>query len=67
MTYREDIADDVIPSTEILSGTPLVYELDSDLRPLPKVLFRCGSWRLRPCIVEYLEDLPVMSSLAWRS
>ena len=26
----------VIPDMEIPSGTPLVYEVDSDLRPIPK-------------------------------
>ena len=26
----------VIPDLEIPSGTPLVYEVDADLRPIPK-------------------------------
>merc|ERR1712100_875583 len=33
--YLEGIADDVIPGLEIPTGTPLVYELDADLKPLP--------------------------------
>merc|ERR1712186_62630 len=33
--YIEDIPDDVIPGLEIPTGTPLVYELDKDLKPLP--------------------------------
>merc|ERR1712127_806751 len=33
--YIEGIADDVIPGLEIPTGTPLVYELDADLKPLP--------------------------------
>merc|ERR1712113_1059842 len=31
----EGISDDVIPGLEIPTGTPLVYELDADLKPLP--------------------------------
>merc|ERR1712137_932057 len=33
--YIEGIPDDVIPGLEIPTGTPLVYELDKDLKPLP--------------------------------
>lgn len=33
--YIEGIEDDVIPTLEIPTGTPLVYELDADLKPLP--------------------------------
>jgi len=33
--YLEDIPDDVIPGLEIPTGTPLVYELDKDLKPIP--------------------------------
>merc|ERR1711904_151025 len=33
--YLEDIPDDVIPGLEIPTGTPLVYELDADLKPIP--------------------------------
>jgi len=33
--YLEDIPDDVIPGLEIPTGTPLVYELDADLKPKP--------------------------------
>merc|ERR1711870_52332 len=36
--YIEGIADDVIPSLEIPTGTPLVYELDADLKPIPNNL-----------------------------
>jgi 2,3-bisphosphoglycerate-dependent phosphoglycerate mutase len=36
--YIEGIADDVIPGLEIPTGTPLVYELDKDLKPLPSDL-----------------------------
>jgi len=32
--YIEDIPDDVIPGLEIPTGTPLVYELDKDLKPI---------------------------------
>merc|ERR1712217_589621 len=32
--YIEDIPDDVIPGLEIPTGTPLVYELDADLKPI---------------------------------
>ena len=35
MKYVEDIADDVIPGLEIPGGTPLVYELDADLKQIP--------------------------------
>jgi 2,3-bisphosphoglycerate-dependent phosphoglycerate mutase len=31
----EGIADDVIPGLEIPTATPLVYELDKDLKPMP--------------------------------
>merc|ERR1712203_111375 len=31
----EGIPDDVIPGLEIPTGTPLVYELDADLKPMP--------------------------------
>jgi 2,3-bisphosphoglycerate-dependent phosphoglycerate mutase len=31
----EGIADDVIPGLEIPTATPLVYDLDADLKPLP--------------------------------
>jgi len=34
----ESISDDVIPGLEIPTGTPLVYELDKDLKPLPTSL-----------------------------
>jgi 2,3-bisphosphoglycerate-dependent phosphoglycerate mutase len=33
--YIEDISDDVIPGLEIPTGTPLVYALDADLKPIP--------------------------------
>merc|ERR1712170_297121 len=36
--YLEGIADDVIPGLEIPTGTPLVYELDADLKPLSQEL-----------------------------
>merc|ERR1711920_856152 len=36
--YIEDIPDDVIPGLEIPTGTPLVYELDADLKPIPSDL-----------------------------
>jgi len=32
--YLESIPDDVIPGLEIPTGTPLVYELDKDLKPI---------------------------------
>merc|ERR1712050_16982 len=32
--YIEDIPDDVIPGLEIPTGTPLVYDLDKDLKPI---------------------------------
>jgi 2,3-bisphosphoglycerate-dependent phosphoglycerate mutase len=32
--YIEGIPDDVIPSLEIPTGTPLVYELDAELKPI---------------------------------
>merc|ERR1712217_66628 len=32
--YIEDIPDDVIPGLEIPTGTPLVYALDKDLKPI---------------------------------
>merc|ERR1712232_1440916 len=31
----EGLSDDVIPGLEIPTGTPLVYDLDADLKPLP--------------------------------
>merc|ERR1712176_646629 len=33
--YLEGIPDEVIPGLEIPTGTPLVYELDADLKPIP--------------------------------
>jgi len=36
--YIEGIEDDVIPGLEIPTGTPLVYELDVDMKPLPQEL-----------------------------
>merc|ERR1712203_1027204 len=33
--YIEDIPEDVIPGLEIPTGTPLVYSLDADLKPMP--------------------------------
>jgi len=36
--FIEGIEDDVIPGLEIPTGTPLVYELDADLKPLPSEL-----------------------------
>merc|ERR1712217_993899 len=33
--FIEGIPDDVIPGLEIPTGTPLVYALDADLKPLP--------------------------------
>merc|ERR1719384_1309822 len=36
--YLENIPDDVIPGLEIPTGTPLVYELDKDLKPMPNAL-----------------------------
>eukprot|EP00306_Pavlova_sp_CCMP459_P022761 CAMPEP_0185542914 /NCGR_PEP_ID=MMETSP1381-20130426/2932_1 /TAXON_ID=298111 /ORGANISM="Pavlova sp., Strain CCMP459" /LENGTH=263 /DNA_ID=CAMNT_0028154963 /DNA_START=45 /DNA_END=836 /DNA_ORIENTATION=+ len=32
----ESISEDVIPSLEIPTGTPLVYKLDKDLKPMPQ-------------------------------
>jgi len=31
----EGLSDEVIPGLEIPTGTPLVYDLDADLKPLP--------------------------------
>merc|ERR1712187_530556 len=46
--YLEDIPDDVIPCLEIPTGTPLVYELDADLKPVPTDLavepLKCGKY-----------------------
>jgi 2,3-bisphosphoglycerate-dependent phosphoglycerate mutase len=36
--YIEGISDDVIPGLEIPTGTPLVYALDADLKPIPSEL-----------------------------
>jgi len=36
--FIEGIADDVIPGLEIPTGTPLVYELDADLKPIASAL-----------------------------
>merc|ERR1711994_643533 len=36
--YIENIPDDVIPGLEIPTGTPLVYELDADLKPIASEL-----------------------------
>merc|ERR1712157_396296 len=36
--YIEGIADDVIPGLEIPTGTPLVYEFDADMNPIPQEL-----------------------------
>merc|ERR1719265_2442707 len=32
--YIENISDDIIPGLEIPTGTPLVYNLDADLKPI---------------------------------
>merc|ERR1712037_195816 len=32
--FIENISDDVIPGLEIPTGTPLVYQLDKDLKPI---------------------------------
>merc|ERR1712014_491195 len=34
--YIEGIPDDVIPGLEIPTGTPLVYQFDADLNPIPQ-------------------------------
>ena len=34
MRYLEDTIGDVIPDLEIPRGTPVVYELDADLKPI---------------------------------
>merc|ERR1712066_971137 len=36
--YIEGIADEVIPGLEIPTATPLVYDLDADLKPMPSSL-----------------------------
>merc|ERR1711972_181597 len=36
--YIESIPDDVVPGLEIPTGTPLVYELDKDLKPIASPL-----------------------------
>merc|ERR1712039_1076177 len=36
--YIESIPNDVIPGLEIPTGTPLVYELDVDMNPIPQEL-----------------------------
>jgi len=36
--FLEGISDDVIPGLEIPTGTPLVYELDKDLKPIASAL-----------------------------
>ena len=46
MKYVEDIAVDVIPGLEILLGTPLVYELEADLKPIQNGFPR-GSWQFQ--------------------
>jgi 2,3-bisphosphoglycerate-dependent phosphoglycerate mutase len=36
LKHLEGISEDVIPGLEIPTGTPLVYKLDKDLKPLPQ-------------------------------
>merc|ERR1712039_905495 len=36
--YIEGIPDDVIPGLEIPTGTPLVYQFDADMTPIPNDL-----------------------------
>ena len=62
----ENKAGVVIPGLEIPSGTPLVYEVEVDLKPFPddfsSRLMANPSYHL-----EYLGNMAVRSSLAWRS
>ena len=32
--YLDNVSDDDIPSLEIPTGVPLIYELDDDLKPI---------------------------------
>ena len=50
-------AGDVIPGLEILIGSPLVYELDADLKPTPNEIFVAAHGNSIRAIVKYLEDI----------
>ena len=63
MKYLEDNAGDVVSGLVVQIGTPLVYELDADLKPFPNE-FRRSSWQDHPCHLEYLKNGAAMSSLA---
>jgi 2,3-bisphosphoglycerate-dependent phosphoglycerate mutase len=41
--YLDNIPDDVIPTVEIPTGVPLVYELDGDLKPQHHYYLRSGT------------------------
>ena len=47
----------VIPDLEIPSGTPLVYEVDADLRPIPKKFFAAAHGNSDRAIMTYREDM----------
>ena len=47
----------VIPDVEIPSGTTLVYEVDADLRPIPKELFAAAHGDSIRAIMTYREDM----------
>jgi 2,3-bisphosphoglycerate-dependent phosphoglycerate mutase len=46
--FLEGMSDDAIPTLEIPTGTPLVYELDAELKPLPQETavepLKCGKY-----------------------
>jgi 2,3-bisphosphoglycerate-dependent phosphoglycerate mutase len=43
--YLDNIPDDVIPTVEIPTGVPLVYELNGDLKPQHRYYLRSGTQR----------------------
>ena len=51
------IAGDVIPDLEIPRGTPLVYGLEADFKPIPNEFFDAAHGNSIHTIVRYLEDI----------
>ena len=45
--YLESMADEVIPGLEMPSDTPLIHEVDADLKPI-LMSFRRGSRQFHP-------------------
>ena len=67
MTYREDMADEIIPGLENMRGTPSVCEFDADLKPFPDYFFVAAQGKSIRAIWRTWRIWPGLSSLTWRS